>query len=310
MPPRFAYWTILIDGAPTAFRARDRGDLLGISRQLGRRNSNVEVKWFSNGRLWNSPEEAREATKSSRERREPRGPDWRPGGKHEDPRARYARRDRPDRGPNRPKDRTDRDRTRPPDPNQRTTEAGPPDRRPDRRPPRDRRRQDRDRPGERPGSGRDARPGQARPQPGGGRFRADVARKPRGDRPPNRWQDQRSGQTGPGRGRDRVLSGAGRDRKHGSDRPAPRGRDTSGGRDTRGGREPARTPGTTSTEREVPAPPQPPGPERPPKPGQEPTPDTPPPETIKILPEPPERAAGKKSSEGPAGTRLVRKRRG
>ncbi len=28
MPPRFAYWTILIENTPTAFRARDREELL------------------------------------------------------------------------------------------------------------------------------------------------------------------------------------------------------------------------------------------------------------------------------------------
>ncbi len=28
MPPRFVFWTLLIDGKPTAFRARDREELL------------------------------------------------------------------------------------------------------------------------------------------------------------------------------------------------------------------------------------------------------------------------------------------
>ncbi len=89
MPPRFAYWTIIIDNAPTAFRARDRAELMGVFRQLSNRNANVTMKWYSHGKLWESPEEARAA---ARAQREPRGPDWRPGGRHEDPRARFDKR--------------------------------------------------------------------------------------------------------------------------------------------------------------------------------------------------------------------------
>src|SRR5688572_32089489 len=92
MPPRFAYWTILIDNGPTAFRARDAEDLLPTLHQLKRKNPNVVMKWFSSGRLWDSPEAAREA----RRRRpaapaEKRGVDWRPGGKHADPRDRFRK---------------------------------------------------------------------------------------------------------------------------------------------------------------------------------------------------------------------------
>jgi hypothetical protein len=80
MPPRYAYWTIIIDDAPTAFRARDRADLMPTFRQLTSRNPNATIKWFANGRLWESPEEARAAAKA---RREPRDADWRPAGRHE-----------------------------------------------------------------------------------------------------------------------------------------------------------------------------------------------------------------------------------
>jgi hypothetical protein len=92
MPPRFAYWTLLIDNGPTAFRARDAADLLPTLNQLKRKNPNVVLKWFSGGQLWESPEAATEA----RRRRpapavEKRGPAWRPGGKHADPRDRFRK---------------------------------------------------------------------------------------------------------------------------------------------------------------------------------------------------------------------------
>ena len=56
MPPRFAYWTILIDNAPTAFRARDAQDVLPTLAQLKRTNDNVVLRWYSGGQLWASPE--------------------------------------------------------------------------------------------------------------------------------------------------------------------------------------------------------------------------------------------------------------
>src|SRR5262245_2685989 len=91
MPPRFAYWTILIDDGPTAFRARDAQDLLPTLNQLKRRNSNVVMKWFSGGRLWESPEAAERARRRPAARPEKRRADWRPGGAHTDPRDRFRR---------------------------------------------------------------------------------------------------------------------------------------------------------------------------------------------------------------------------
>jgi len=91
MPPRFAYWTILIDGQPTAFRARERQDLLPTLNQLKRTNKDVLLRWFARGQLWESQQQdwdARRRPKASAESR--RGPDWRPGGTHKDPRARFA----------------------------------------------------------------------------------------------------------------------------------------------------------------------------------------------------------------------------
>jgi hypothetical protein len=94
MPPRYAYWTILIDQKPTAFRAHEREDLLPTLHQLKRRNADVVLKWFANGRLWSSPEEAREARRAPKRPKEARGRDWRPGGDHRDPRDRFKKRPR------------------------------------------------------------------------------------------------------------------------------------------------------------------------------------------------------------------------
>jgi len=88
MPPRFAYWTILIDNKPTAFRARDRQELLPTIAQLKRTNEHVEMRWFAHGKLWDSPE-AQRAAERRPPPREQRDRDWRPGGQHKDPRARF-----------------------------------------------------------------------------------------------------------------------------------------------------------------------------------------------------------------------------
>jgi 23S rRNA pseudouridine2605 synthase len=93
LPPRYAYWTILIDNAPTAFRAHEREELLPTLAQLRRKNPNAEMKWFAQGRLWASPEEA-QAARRARPPQEPRGTGWRPGGKHEDPRDRFRKKTR------------------------------------------------------------------------------------------------------------------------------------------------------------------------------------------------------------------------
>lgn len=95
MPPRYAFWTILIDRQPTAFRAREQAELLPTLAQLRRTNKDVILKWFSRGRLWESPEEELAARTA---RKEQRGREWRPGGQHKDPRARFQKR----RGPKAP----------------------------------------------------------------------------------------------------------------------------------------------------------------------------------------------------------------
>ena len=92
MPPRYAYWTILIDNRPTAFRAREREELLPTFHQLQRKSPDAVLKWFARGRLWESPLEAEEAARRPAGRPEKRGAGWRPGGQHRDPRARFHKR--------------------------------------------------------------------------------------------------------------------------------------------------------------------------------------------------------------------------
>jgi hypothetical protein len=107
MPPRFAYWTILIDGQPTAFRARDQQDLLTTLHQLKRTNKDVLLRWFARGRLWESQQQEREARRQRKAPSDrPRGRDWRPGGQHADPRARFNKK--------RAEPRRDREQTRMP----------------------------------------------------------------------------------------------------------------------------------------------------------------------------------------------------
>ena len=104
MPPRYTYWTILIDGAATAFRAKEREELLPTLNQLSRKSQNVEIRFFSRGKLWDSPEQAQWAGEQGGGPRESRGREWRPGGNHADPRARF------DRKPPRPVREDDRPR--------------------------------------------------------------------------------------------------------------------------------------------------------------------------------------------------------
>lgn len=91
MPPRYAYWTIIAGGLPTAFRAAEREELLPTFKRIQEKHPDAEMKYFARGRLWESQEEARREALARREGRgrakgPSRGPDWRPGGAHRDPR--------------------------------------------------------------------------------------------------------------------------------------------------------------------------------------------------------------------------------
>lgn len=106
MPPRFAYWTIIAGGLPTAFRTAERGELLPTFRRIQEKHPDAVMKYFARGKLWSSPEEARAAAEMRRAARTRdegrrtqatgRGRDWRPGGDHHDPRQKFkdAKKDR------------------------------------------------------------------------------------------------------------------------------------------------------------------------------------------------------------------------
>ena len=61
MPPRYAYWTILVDNQPTAFRAGAKEDLLPTFNRLKAKNPSAVMMWFQNGKLWPSRVDAQEA---------------------------------------------------------------------------------------------------------------------------------------------------------------------------------------------------------------------------------------------------------
>ena len=104
MPPRYVYWTILIDHKPTAFRARERDELLPTLQQLRRTNTDVVLKWFARGRLWETREEEQNGWRRPPVE-EKRGRDWRPGGAHKDPRERFKKHARPPRDAHASRDR-------------------------------------------------------------------------------------------------------------------------------------------------------------------------------------------------------------
>jgi hypothetical protein len=101
MPPRHAYWTILVDDQPTAFRAHDAGELEPTLNRLRERHPSAVMKWFERGKLFDSRDQAREQGLGKGERRwegprpdrshdeRPRDRKWRPGGEHRDPRQQY-----------------------------------------------------------------------------------------------------------------------------------------------------------------------------------------------------------------------------
>jgi hypothetical protein len=116
MPPRYAYWTIIAGGLPTAFRAAERQELLPTFKRIQEKHPDATMRWFARGRLWDSPDAARLELEKRRARKPPgkyparesrpsartaesgapggtprprgdaRTRDWRPGGEHRDPR--------------------------------------------------------------------------------------------------------------------------------------------------------------------------------------------------------------------------------
>ncbi len=101
MPVPHNVWVILIGPVPTSFRAKTREELVPTFKQLQRTQPEVALRWFERGKVWENPEAARAASllkataaKERRPRRDPalgppRGKEWRPGGEHKDPKARF-----------------------------------------------------------------------------------------------------------------------------------------------------------------------------------------------------------------------------
>lgn len=86
---RVRFWTILIGDEATSFRATDQEMLVPTLKQLQRVHPQAVLRWFEAGRLWSSPEDARRAILEATRPARKRGEEWRPGGEHRDPRARY-----------------------------------------------------------------------------------------------------------------------------------------------------------------------------------------------------------------------------
>ena len=174
MPPRHAYWTIILEGKPTAFRSHTREELAPTFRQLQARHPDAVMMWFARGRLWQSPEHQRDEALRKPRDGERRGPGWRPGGAHKDPRERF--RIPRDEKRRRFAERLRRDRVEPrADGGEGPRRPDHPERRPDwkseKRPPR------------RPGPG----PGERPP------WRRDEPDRPKPDRPkPDRPREERA----------------------------------------------------------------------------------------------------------------------
>jgi hypothetical protein len=179
MPPRHAYWTILVDNQATAFRAHDAEELLPTLNRLREKNPSAILKWFERGQLFDSREAAREQGFGRGERRwegprpdreEPRGRGERPPRKRPAPEAERSFAERPaNADTDRPRNRDWRPGGEHRDPRQkyqdakkakwqrfkkeirerherRQDESKPLENRPDRKPPFDPNRQDRWRP--------------------------------------------------------------------------------------------------------------------------------------------------------------------
>ena len=67
---RFLYWTIVLGTEPTSFRASEAEELLPTLTQLRRKHPDATLRWFQRGRLWISPDDAKEAPLARAIRRE------------------------------------------------------------------------------------------------------------------------------------------------------------------------------------------------------------------------------------------------
>jgi len=279
MPPRHAFWTIILDGLPTAFRAATRDELLPTLKQLQAKNPDAVMKWFARGRVWESPEDAHAALRRPPARPESRGRDWRPGGDHKDPRERFRKETFQARR-RREKKAAGLAKAGGPDRGQRTGFAPGP--RPD---------STRQRPGFTGGRGAGSfasRSSAAPPAASATGRRPKIPKKPRGPG----WSKAPGPRAEHGQGRDRAgVAPAGHHRPG-------RWRQTPPHKPPRGIAAPPRAndpsaplpPPSPSEPTRPPAPERPPAPQRGPQPLPAVTPEPPAAENIRILSEPPERA--------------------
>ena len=124
MPPRYAYWTILVDEQPTAFRAGSQEELMPTFKRLKLKHASAKMMWWQNGKLWDSRLDAQQAMHARGEmgrrgdarqdggfRDRPRGPrtdqpaerrnasgklEWQPKGDAPSPRDRKPRFEKPE----------------------------------------------------------------------------------------------------------------------------------------------------------------------------------------------------------------------
>jgi len=99
MPPRYAYWTILVDDQPTAFRSGSQDELMPTFKRLQERHASAQMMWWQNGKLWASRIDAQEAMRArgeigrSRDVRQPALSERRPtasAGRRESKGERYS----------------------------------------------------------------------------------------------------------------------------------------------------------------------------------------------------------------------------
>ena len=80
MPPRYAYWTIIVDDQATAFRAGALEDLMPTFNRLKEKQPTAKLMWFQNGKLWPSRLDARAAMDMRGDRGRDRDPHQRTAG--------------------------------------------------------------------------------------------------------------------------------------------------------------------------------------------------------------------------------------
>ena len=82
-----------MEGTSTHFRARTQKQLFPIFKKLQAKHPTAEMKWFEYGKLWRSPSEVGSKPDGINNDKDinKRSPDWRPGGNHSDPRARFKK---------------------------------------------------------------------------------------------------------------------------------------------------------------------------------------------------------------------------